>query len=148
MHKPTWYGVIGVAEVEAGKFHRAGLGRIIFPHPPVINLLLRRSLSEQARYNLSLSHEFGHLQTFPIILIYFFILIIILILARKIDALIIILLMVSTQALWEIFAESYAMMTTRPFYRRYYRGKKLWPRLIFWITGTILIPGVWIIFLI
>jgi len=38
------------------------------PHPPLINLLIRRGLPPEARLRLSYWHEMGHLQALPLAL--------------------------------------------------------------------------------
>jgi hypothetical protein len=70
MRKQMWFGVNVTVTIGPGFIHNAGFGKISLPHPPVINWLLRQGLNEDARYILSLTHEFCHLQTMPLAIFY------------------------------------------------------------------------------
>lgn len=64
----AWYGLPGEIIIENDYWHLVKVGGLPLPHPPVINLLIRRGLPRSARRQLSYWHEFGHLQTLPLAL--------------------------------------------------------------------------------
>lgn len=61
----TWYGLSAEVVIEGDYWHWVRLGCLPIPHPPVINLLLRRGMPNIAKRLLSYWHEVGHLQTLP-----------------------------------------------------------------------------------
>ena len=56
----------GAVIIGPGFMHKSGVGRLIIPHPSVINWLLRLGLLENSRNALRVTHEFGHLQSAPL----------------------------------------------------------------------------------
>ncbi len=66
----AWYGLTGEIEVENELWHLVSIGGLRLPHPPLVNLVLRRGLSPEDRRRLSFLHEFGHFQTLPLALVH------------------------------------------------------------------------------
>ncbi len=121
----TWYGLRAEIEVENEFWHLVRVGRVSLPHPPVVNLILRRGLPPEDRLRLSFLHEFGHLQTLPVALAHAALLL----LAgrwrgRGIRGTLAALGMalVAHETAWELFSETYAAASAGPDYRRAYRA--------------------------
>ncbi|NIO05574.1 MAG: hypothetical protein GTN74_13485, partial [Proteobacteria bacterium] len=70
IRRRTWFGMEGAVTIGSGLTHGAGLGGFVIPHPAVVNWLLRQGLADNARYTLTVTHEFGHLQSAPLALLY------------------------------------------------------------------------------
>jgi hypothetical protein len=66
----AWYGLPGQIVIEGDHWHLVKVGDLRLPHPPLINLLIRRGLPREARLCLSYDHELGHLQTLPLAVAY------------------------------------------------------------------------------
>jgi len=64
----TWYGLPVEILVEGDYWHKVRVGVISLPHPPLVNLLVRRGLPRAARERLSYWHELGHVQVLPLAL--------------------------------------------------------------------------------
>ncbi|RMF85110.1 MAG: hypothetical protein D6736_17945 [Nitrospinota bacterium] len=64
-HLRTWYGLSAEVVIEGDYWHWVRLGFLPIPHPPLINLFLRRGLPPAEKRKLSYWHELGHLQTVP-----------------------------------------------------------------------------------
>ena len=105
MQIQTWYGVKATVIIGPGFIHKTGLGGILIPHPPVINWLLRRGLAEKARFTLSFTHEYGHLQSVPLALLYALALLAVTFTTGSLSLLMIFAVLISTQAAWEIMSE-------------------------------------------
>jgi hypothetical protein len=145
MRVRTWFGADAVIEIQPGGMHRAGFGRWLIPHPPVINWLLRCGLLDTARYRLSVAHELGHLQAFPLELTYAMVLFGIAIERGHSGWDVLILVLLSCFAAWEIAAEIYALRCEGPFYRMQYRCISLFPRVLFWTAMVSLALSGWIV---
>lgn len=50
---PTWYGAEGDVELHGPFWHLVGLWGLEVPHPPLVNLLVRRGLPLGAKRELS-----------------------------------------------------------------------------------------------
>lgn len=61
----AWYGLPGTIAIEHAHWHLVTVGPVPLPHPPLVNLLLRRTLPPEERLRLSFWHELGHLQALP-----------------------------------------------------------------------------------
>ncbi len=144
----TWYGLEAVIEVRSGFWHKAGFGTFLIPHPPLVNGLLRKGLSRRENETLSCIHEFGHLQTLPLYLIYTVILVSILINNGHNSIIELVLALISTHAFWEIISESYTMFHSGRLYHSYYRNIAVLPRLLFWLIVTFFTIGGWTIFMV
>ncbi len=143
----TWFALEAVVEEGTTFWHKAGFGRFLIPHPPLINWLLRLRLPIKAKNRAGLIHEFGHLQTFPFYLFYTMILIIILIDNGHKSLTELIITFISTHAVWEIFAEFYTIFHLGSIYKLYYKDISILPRLLFWIMMTALALSGWAILL-
>jgi hypothetical protein len=62
----SWYGLPGEIVIEHDYWHLVKVASLPLPHPPLVNLFIRRGLPAEERRRLSYWHEFGHLQTLPI----------------------------------------------------------------------------------
>lgn len=142
----TWFGMEAVVEIGPGFIHKAGLGRVLIPHPPLINWLLRVDLPHEAKQTLSLLHEFGHLQATPLALLYAIVMMALSFVAGHRSWVEILLVLLSVLGAWEIMAEIFTISRTRERYTEFYKGVSVMPRLLFWIiVATLTISG-WLIF--
>jgi hypothetical protein len=143
----TWYGVNATVIIGPGFLHRGGYGKLLIPHPPVINWLLRRGLSPTVRENLSFTHEFGHLYSAPAALLYTAVSFAALLAAGKTTVLTVMLLLISTHAAYEIMAEVITIRHDHQLYRHCYENVSKIPRAIFWFSMILLALMGWIIVL-
>jgi hypothetical protein len=142
----TWYGLNAATHIERASWHRTGSGRFLIPHPPLVNGLLRRGLSDAAYRHLCVWHEIGHLQMFPFSLLYAGLLLGIFFSgtfsdnSNNIFGLLIIL--ISCFAFWEMLAEGYVLMKKAGCYHLHYKGVSIAPRLVFWsVMATLALAG-------
>ena len=133
MRKRTWFGVQAVIEIRGRSLHRAGIGRILFPHPPLVNYLLRFHLPDEPYRRLSVQHEFGHFQVAPLVFIYALIMALFLFTRPSVSLPALVILLISIHATWEMLAEGYVRLQTGIRYSQYYRSVSPVPRIIFWI---------------
>lgn len=122
-HVRTWYGLSAEIIVDYDFWHRVRVGRISLPHPPLVNLVLRRGQPRRERVYLSFLHEFGHLQTLPVALAHALLLIITgRWRGRGIWGTFVAILVaiIAHQALWELASESYVMVASGREYGRIY----------------------------
>ncbi len=143
----TWYGMGGTVIIGSGFLHRSGLGWFLIPHPPLINWLLRQGLLENSRNALRIVHEFGHLQTAPLALLYTAANYTAIISANRANLSNLILVFISTHAAWEIMAEILTIMSDAQFYHKCYQKVSIIPRAIFWFSAIVLTLLGWIILL-
>ena len=110
----TWYGVPVDITVSSDHWHRVVVPGLALPHPGLVNLFARWGLPADERLALTYRHEFGHLQTLPVPLAH-----LLLILwprrgqrggSRWLRALV---GLVAHQAIWELAAESYVVVSSR-----------------------------------
>ncbi|MFQ5583703.1 MAG: hypothetical protein ACE5GL_04645 [Calditrichia bacterium] len=144
----TWFGVKAVVEVGNGFWHKAGFGRFLIPHPPLVNWLLRLGLPDEEKNRLGLTHEFGHFQTLPFYLIYTAVLIGLFFSKGYENIAGLIFVFISTHAFWEILTELYTISCLGPLYKLYYRGISFLPRIIFWVIVTAFVLSGWSIVLV
>ena len=130
-----------------GFLHRTGLGWFLIPHPPLINWLLRQGLLKNSRNALRVTHEFGHLQTAPLALLYTAANYTAIITANRTDLSNLILVFISTHAAREIMSEILTIMSDAQFYHKYYEKVSIIPRAIFWFSTIALTLMGWIILL-
>jgi len=142
--KRTWYGVTATVIIGPGFIHRAGWGNFLIPHPPMANWLLRLKLTDSKRKALSISHEFQHLQTAPFYLIYTLVMLIIVFLKRHPNYSDIFIVFVSSHAAWEILSEILTFFYNTQFYCKSYLKIPIFPRLVFWISGSIVAAIGWL----
>jgi hypothetical protein len=143
----TWYGMGGTVIIGPGFLHRTGLGWFLIPHPPLINWLLRQGLLKNSRNALRIVHEFGHLQTAPLALLYTAANYTAIIIANRANLSNLILVFISTHAAWEIMAEILTIMSDAQFYHKCYQKVSIIPRAIFWFSAIVLTLLGWIILL-
>lgn len=141
----TWFGAQAVVEIRSAGLHRAGYGRLLLPHPPLINGLLRYGLAQGARRRLGAIHELGHLQALPLEMVYGVIAFSVTI-ARGHDSLpALITVLAGCFAAWEMLAEAYTMGHEAALYRRAYRSVSPLPRILFWSITMSLTLACWAI---
>ncbi len=151
LHKPrcfayhlearTWYGLPVSIHVGDGCIHRAGVGRLQLPHPPVVNSLLRLGLTTKDRNMLAAYHELGHLESLPWELIYAAMVFIVSLIHGNTSWLEIVLLVASVLAVSEICAELHVinrLKTTSRHYSTYYRDVNRMPCVLFWLMMSVL----------
>ncbi len=125
LHRVTsWYSLPAEIVVENNLWHLVRVAGIPLHHPPVVNLILRRGLPEDARLRLSFLHEFGHLQTLPFAIVHASILLITgrwrgrgfleVLTALMATAL-------AHEAVWELASETYVVARAGQDYHRIYR---------------------------
>jgi hypothetical protein len=123
-HVTSWYGLPAEITVENNLWHLVRVAGVPLHHPPVVNLILRRGLPEEARLRLSFLHEFGHLQTLPLAIAHVLILLIIGRWRRRGFLGSLAALMTAAlahEAVWELASEAYAVTKAGQDYRRIYR---------------------------
>ncbi len=138
IQKRTWFGIYGTVTMGPGFMHKAGLGGVEIPHPPVFNWLLRMGLPESSRHALTLTHEFGHLQTLPLMLLYTGVFLAITVGSGQACLSGMILVLIGSHAFWEIITELYTVTRDSRFYRESYETVTRIPRIIFWIVTSAL----------
>lgn len=120
----SWHGLTGEIGVGNRLWHLVKVGYVPLPHPPLVNLVLRKGLPLEEHLQLSFLHEFGHLQTFPLVILHAGFLIVFgywrshglgAFLRRVIAG------AVAHEAVWELSSEAYAKAKAGPEYRRIYR---------------------------
>ena len=71
-HTRSWYGLPVEIVIEGDYWHWVKAGPVPLPHPPLVNLVVRQGLPRDVRLRLSYTHEMGHIQTLPAILVHAF----------------------------------------------------------------------------
>ena len=108
------------------------------PHPPLVNLLIRKGLPRDAKRELSFHHEFGHLQMLPFALLGTVVLLIRSWRAGRLSWRRLPWLWAKNHAFWEMLAESYVMAVSGPRYKALYGNRFHRGLLIFWLgTATL-----------
>ena len=144
LKKRTWYSVTTTVAIGPGFIHRAGWGKLLIPHPPLVNWLLRLKLTDSNRKALSINHEFQHLQSAPIYLIYTLVMLANVFLKRPVNYSDIFIVFVSSHAAWELLSESLTFFSNIPLYSESYSNISVFPRLIFWISCSIVAAIGWL----
>jgi len=147
MHKRTWFGMTAVIEIRNRTLHRAGFGRLLIPHPPAVNWLLRFGMQDDSYHKLSIIHEFGHFQTLPVITAYTLAVVWWILSAHATGFVGILAMLVGIHATWEMLAELYVRSHTGSQYSFYYRGLSVLPRALFWGIMAAISAGGWVILL-
>lgn len=110
----TWYALPVDITVTSDHWHRVVALGLPFPHPGLVNLFARLGLPADERLALTYRHEFGHLQTLPVPLAH-----LLLMLwpraGRRGDSpwLRALVGLLAHQAVWEVAAESYLLVSSR-----------------------------------
>lgn len=136
----TWYGARGRVELHGPFWHLAGVWGIDIPHPPLVNLLIRQGLPTAAKRELSLYHEFGHLEMLPFALLATMALLVHSWRKGQLRWSRIPWLWARHHALWEMLAEGYVRWRLGPRYKALYAGR-LHPGLLFFWLGTMALAG-------
>jgi hypothetical protein len=144
MKRRTWFFLNAVVEIEPGRFHRAGFGRLLIPHPPVVNWLLRRGLPKESYKTLCAEHEMGHLQALPFEVLYSAMLVLVMLNNENESVVGWLWIIASSFSAWEIFAEVHTIRHVQPNYHHLYRDTSLVPRIIFWGISLSLMFGGWV----
>ncbi len=137
----------GTVIIGPGFLHRTGLGWFLIPHPPLVNWLLRQGLPKNSRNALRIVHEFCHLQSAPLAVLYTAANYTAIITANRGDLFNLILVFICTHAAWEIMSEILTIVIDPQFYHKCYQGVSLVPRAIFWLSTISLTLIGWIIVL-
>lgn len=120
----SWYGLTGEIDVGNHLWHLVKVSRVPLSHPPLVNLVLRKGLPPEEHLQLSFLHEFGHLQTFPLVILHAGFLMVFgnwrgngfgTFLRRIIAG------AIAHKAMWELSSEAYTLAKAGPEYRRIYR---------------------------
>lgn len=127
----TWYGLTATVILVSEFGHKAGLGRLVVFHPAAVNWLLRKGLSEENAISLSLRHEFCHLQTLPLVVLYAGFLV--LSSANTTPWIRWPAIVIGSQAVWEIMAEFFTRAGRIESYQAIYSGVTRIPRIVFWL---------------
>ncbi len=130
----TWYGLTATVILVSEIGHKAGLGRLVVFHPAAVNWLLRKGLSEENAISLSLRHEFCHLQTLPLAVLYAGILV--LFSSNTIPWIRWPAIVIGAQAVWEIMAEFFTRAGWIETYQAIYSGVTRIPRTVFWLLAV------------
>lgn len=147
MYKQMWFGINAMVTMGFGFVHKAGIGIITVPHPPVVNWILRQKLAVNANETLSFAHEFGHLQTFPLAVCYTAAMFLFAAMKRPPNVIEIFLILISIQAAWEMTAELLTIAGDIHYYRKSYEDMTVIPRLVFWFVSGILTITGWMVIL-
>jgi len=146
--KKMWGGFQITVKIGPGFLHRAGINRVLIPHPPLVNALLRIGLHARRRDELIFAHQFAHFQTLPLVLLYGLVLIIILFIRGALSVIPVMSLLISGQALWEMLAETAVLINLSTKYHLYYQGIVKSPRIAFWgFSMVFLVAGCMVAFL-
>ena len=135
----TWYGARGRVELHDPFWNIAGVWGIDIPHPPLVNLLVRKGLPRDAKRELSFHHEFGHLQMLPFALLGTTVLLIQSWRTGRFSWRRLPWLWAKHHAFWEMLAEGYVMGVTGPRYKALYGNRLHRGLLIFWLGTAALV---------
>ena len=138
LQRRTWFGVTAIVNLKSKFMHKAGFGNLLVPHPAAVNWLLRQGLKMENAISLSIHHEFGHLQTVPFALLYAGILLSVSIGEGTMSWFRILVFAVSSQAVWEMMSEFFTLFSDIESYRACYIGVEKLPRIIFWMSSSLL----------
>lgn len=146
-YKRVWFGANARATIGPGFIHKAGLGGLVIPHPPLANWLLRLGLPGHLSRDLSFAHEFAHFQTAPVMFVYMLIVFVLALITAKTGMAEILFLLVSVQAAWEILSEGLVLLENSAAYRISYNGITRLPRVLFWTLAGMLTATGWVLLL-
>ena len=142
VRRRTWYGLTAVMHLRSRRLHRAGFGKLLIPHPPLVNRLLRMGLPGAPYFELAALHEFGHLQILPFIVVYTLAAVGYILATQKESFLGIVALLVGIHATWEMMAEIYVRVRAGSLYPLSYSEISMIPRIIFWsVMAAVSIAG-------
>lgn len=141
LHRRTWFGLYATVTIGPGFVHKAGVGKVLIPHPPLVNWLLRRDLSDRVGLKLSFLHEMGHFQTAPFIVPYAIALLAGAFIAGGFKLPEVLIVLVGIQAAWELLSEALTIIGDISYYRKCYEGTPKLPRITFWAAAGMLAAG-------
>jgi hypothetical protein len=124
----TWYGLPArVVPSDDGLCDIALLG-VPLPHPSLINAAIRRGMPDRAKRRLSFLHEFGHLQTLPLLALPLFLLR----RKRRTGLTGAALNILALESFWELVTETYVVFRTGREYLTAWRTSRNPATLLFW----------------
>ena len=129
--KSAWFGAKARVTIGPGLLHKSGFGGLLIPHPGVANWLLRQGLADCPSRDLSFAHEFAHIQTAPMLVVYMIVTFILIFLKDRTGAEEMLFLLVSIQAAWEIMSEGFVVLKDFAAYQASYKGITRLPRILF-----------------
>jgi hypothetical protein len=140
----SWYGLTGELEVENQLWHLVKIQNLALNHPPLVNLILRRRLSEPDRLCLSYLHEYAHLQTLPLAIIH--LLFLIKFRNRQTRSfkgwlVWFITMTLAHEAVWELLSEGYVVAQDPTVYRLVYHKSPNFLLPLFWVIMSSLGAG-------
>lgn len=147
IQKRTWYGITATVIIGPAFIHSAGWGPLLIPHPPVVNWLLRLTLTEKNRETLTFIHEFEHLQSVPLYMLYTAGMLALAFSKGHAGLTEIFFVLVSSQAGWEIISEFLTFYKNKPLYRRAYNKTAMFPRIVFWSSAVAFAIAGWLMIL-
>ncbi len=142
----AWCGLRGEIAVEDELWHLVRVGGVSLPHPPLVNLMIRRGLAADDRLHFSYLHEFGHLQTLPLTGIHVLLLVWLSWRGTRPAGIKLLAGLLAHEAVWELASEGYAVLHAGRRYRRaYLSGPNRWQGL-FWLGMSLLAAiGIWLV---
>lgn len=132
-----WGSLEATVAVGPGFVHRTGFSRLLIPHPPVVNWLLRRNLPRSIREELVFDHEFAHFKFLPALLLYVLALVLFTYIESRLNLMAVLFILISGQAFWEMLSEGFVIGRNPKRYRLYYRDMIKYPRVVFWSVSTL-----------
>jgi hypothetical protein len=145
LQRRTWFGLFATVTVGPGFVHKAGVGKVLIPHPPVVNWLLRRGLSDRVGLKLSFLHEMAHFQSAPFVVLYAIAILTGTYAAGPLNLPQVLFVLVGIQAAWEMLSEALTIIGNSPYYHRCYKGLPKLPRITFWTAAGLLTAGAWFV---
>lgn len=139
----TWYGATGRVELHDPFWHLAGLRGLDIPHPPLVNLLIRKGLQRAAKRELSFLHELGHLEMLPFALLSTAVLLVRAWQTGQLRWRRLPWLWAGHHALWEMLAENYVMWRSGLRYKALYAGRLHSGLFLFWLGTAALVALTW-----
>ena len=125
----SWHGL--EVHITIYNSHWAKTGFLV--HPQIANFFMRFGLPEKVRVEMEILHEFGHIQTFPLVLIYY----VPFLLVNESGWLNFAVISAGMLLFWELISEIYVLMKYRG-YLKIYRNNLHPVTAVYW---TVLIPS-------
>lgn len=142
----AWYGLRGEIAVEDELWHLVRVDGVSLPHPPLVNLMIRRGLAAEDRLHFSYLHEFGHLQTLPLTAIHVLLLVWLSRRGTRPAGIKLLAGLLAHEAVWELASEGYVVLHTGRPYGRVYRSRPNRWQGLFWLGMSLLaVIGTWLV---
>jgi hypothetical protein len=119
-YKKLWFGLFARVTIGPWFLHKSGIGPLPIPHPSLANRLLRQGLPDDLSDDLSFAHEFAHLQTAPLILLYMLAILLLVHARGRVSLTVVLIVLASVQAAWEIVSEGPVILQDPVRYRMSY----------------------------